>query len=98
MPTEWPHGPIESIRAMRGQAAAVGAAAEAAEADRLGLPSAIQAAHRAQLRAVVVKQLRVAGDALAQAAQSAADLQLDDHRQLEELTAAVDALRERHDG
>jgi predicted DNA-binding protein (UPF0278 family) len=58
----------------------------------------MQAAHRAQLRAVVVKQLRVAGDALAQAAQSAADLQLEDHRQIEELAAAVDALRERHDG
>lgn len=83
---------------MERQAEAVGTAAKAAEADRLGLPSAIQAAHRTQLRAVVSKQLRVAGDALAQAAQSAADLQLEDHRQLEELTAAVDALRERHDG
>lgn len=83
---------------MERQAEAVGAAAKAAEVDRLGLPGAMQAAHRAQLRAVVAKQLRVAGDALAQAAQSAADLQLEDHRQLEELASAVDTLRERHDG
>ncbi len=81
---------------MERQAEAVGAAAKAAEVDRLGLPSAMQAAHRAQLQAVVAKRIWAASDALSRAAQLSAHLTPKRHQRIEELVTAVDALKERH--
>jgi hypothetical protein len=93
-----PGWPYEMTRDLRAVGATIERAADTArEAAKGHLDSDRRAAElqNAQLRAVVAANLRVAGDALAQAAQSAKDMGLAEHAEIERLGASVDALREK---